>query len=63
MKAARIRKIADLPKYRHPADLVNIYVRPVRQQNLEINGKLDFDSNQYFSSNHEALLKKIIPTR
>lgn len=35
-KASTLRKVAELPKYRHPADLLNIPVRDIRQQRAEI---------------------------
>lgn len=35
-----LKKIADLPRYRHPADLVNVETRPIAQQKMEIEGQL-----------------------
>ncbi len=32
--ASTVQKIANLPRHRHPGDLVNNYVRPIRQQRL-----------------------------
>lgn len=38
--ASTLQKIANLPRFRHPADLVHPDVRPIRQQRLEIDGQL-----------------------
>ena len=38
--ASSMRKVAELPRYHHPADLVNIPTRPIMQQKMEIEGKL-----------------------
>lgn len=32
--ASTMQKVANLHRYRHPADLVNIDIRPIRQQRL-----------------------------
>ena len=41
-------KIKNLPEYRHPADLLNMSVRSIAQQKLEIEGQLSFGTNKYF---------------
>lgn len=32
--ASTMKKVANLPRYRHPGDLINMDVRPIRQQRL-----------------------------
>lgn len=34
--ASTLKKVAELPRYRHPADLINMEVRPIRLQRMEI---------------------------
>ncbi len=62
-KASTLQKIANLPRFRHPADLVTYETRPVRQQRLEIDGQLEFGKNLYFSPAQEALVKDLLATR
>ncbi len=38
--ASTMKKVANLQRYRHPGDLINMDVRPIRQQRLEIDGQL-----------------------
>lgn len=38
--ASSLKKVSELKRYRHPADLVNLPTRPIRQQRMEIDGQL-----------------------
>lgn len=35
-KASTLSKVAELPRFRHPADLLNMPVRDIKQQKMEI---------------------------
>ena len=39
-RASSLSKLADLPRYRHPADLINEFQKPMLEQNKRINGQL-----------------------
>jgi len=39
-RASSLNKVANLPRYRHPADLVNEFQKPMLEQNKMINGEL-----------------------
>lgn len=32
-KGSTIKKIAELPRFRHPGDLLNLHTRPIAEQN------------------------------
>ena len=61
--ASSMKKVAELPRYKHPADLVNPLIRPIRQQNMEINGEIEFGTNSYENIAHEKLVQELIATR
>lgn len=62
-RASSLNKIANLPKYRHPADLVNEFQKPMLEQNKMINGELEFGKNLYGNDSYENLVKQIVATR
>jgi len=62
-RASSLAKIAQLPRYRHPADLINEYQKPMLEQNKMINGELEFGQNLYGSDSYEALVQQVIKTR
>jgi hypothetical protein len=37
-KASSLNKVAQLPRYRHPSDLINEFQKPMLEQNKLING-------------------------
>lgn len=39
-RASSLNKLAQLPRYRHPADLINEFQKPMLEQNKLINGEL-----------------------
>jgi hypothetical protein len=58
-RASSLNKLANLPRYRHPADLINEYQKPMVEQNKLINGELEFGQNLYGSDSYEALVKQV----
>lgn len=62
-RASSLNKLSQLPRYRHPADLVNEYQKPMLEQNQMINGELEFGKNLYGSDSYESLVQKIVSSR
>ncbi len=54
-KASTLAKIAGLPRYRHPKDLLNELTLPFQLQKQQILAMLPFESGQYISQQHFKL--------
>lgn len=62
-RASSLAKVANLPRHRHPADLINEFQKPMLEQNKMINGELNFGQNLYGNDSYEALVQQIVGTR
>ena len=62
-RASSLNKLSQLPRYRHPADLINEFQKPMLQQNQLINGELEFGKGLYGSDSYEALVQKVVASR
>lgn len=58
-KASSLQKVADLPRHRHPADLLNAFTRPIDEQLQQINGTFPFGKQLYINASHERLIKTV----
>jgi len=47
--AGTLKKVAELPRYRHPADLINMDYKPIRLQRMQMEGQLEFGNNNYIA--------------
>jgi hypothetical protein len=62
-RASSLAKVAALPVYRHPADLLNEYTLPYDLQQKQIAGEASFEEGQYASQGHFNLAKLVAGIR
>jgi hypothetical protein len=62
-KASTLAKVAALPVFRHPADLLNEYTLPYDLQIKQLEGEAPFEGGQYVSQNHFNLAKLVAGVR